>query len=152
MRLLLVFFAVLVLCAGCGQRMSKKAYEKRVANIGKQTDSALVSLFEIDKPPSADQLFAAADELEEATNKLDDLSPPKTVDRAHKHFVKAMGDLETWVRHVADQMALAKTTEAKEQVMAGAAGSSEGAKVQESFQSSIDEYSAAGVKIFNPSA
>lgn len=148
MLVLTLLITAAMILGGCGNRLSKREYEKRVAAIGKQTDKSLSKLFDSETPPTFAELEQAAEEIEEARSKLEDLSPPKVAERAHKHMVIAMTDFETWISDVAEQMKTATTLAAREKVMGGAAGSTQGHNTVEAFKDAVNEYEAAGYSVF----
>lgn len=93
--------AVVLMASGCGgeSRLTKAEYERRVNQIGQQLTDTLERTFsapEFQNPSSlkqaADVLRQGQNDMEDAADRLDDVSPPEEIQSIHDRFVKGIRD------------------------------------------------------------
>lgn len=102
MKRAFVFAAAVVLMASaCGgeSRLTKAEYERRVNQIGQQLTDTLERTFsapEFQNPSSlkqaADVLRQGQNDMEDAADRLDDVTAPEEIQSIHDRFVKGIRD------------------------------------------------------------
>lgn len=89
--LLAVVFAMSMLVAACGGEPTKDSYEHDVARIGRSVDRSIDELSPPDgRAPTAGDVRKLSTDLDEAADRLDEITPPQEVTKAHEQMLRGM--------------------------------------------------------------